>query len=328
MKTIIIRKLRRINIKEVLIFLVFLMPLSLTCSQVDESSDKTLSPYFFVKSDNPETDQLPLISTSAEVSIAGVIADVQISQVYKNEGKNVLEAIYVFPASTRAAVYDMKMTIGDREIFAIIQEKQKARQTYEQAKSEGKSASLLEQNRPNVFQMSVANILPGDTIQVELSYTELLVPESSVYEFIYPTVVGPRYSNQTEESNHADNWISNPYLSEGKKPTYAFNINVDISAGMPISDIRSSSHEVDINFENITMANIKLKNKEKFEGNRDFILQYRLSGNKVESGILLCEGKNENFFMAMIQPPKNIVPSEIPSHLLSLLVRVYPYRNG
>ena len=328
MKTIIIRKLRRINIKEILVFLIFLMPLSLTCSQVNETTDKTLSPYFFVKSDNPETDQLPLISTSAEVSIAGVIADVQISQVYKNEGKNVLEAIYVFPASTRAAVYDMKMTIGDREIFAIIQEKQKARQTYEQAKSEGKSASLLEQKRPNVFQMNVANIMPGDTIEVELSYTELLVPESSVYEFIYPTVVGPRYSNQTEESNHADNWISNPYLSEGKKPTYAFNINVDISAGMPISDIRSSSHEVDINFENITMANIKLKNKEKFEGNRDFILQYRLAGNKVESGILLSEGKDENFFMAMIQPPKNIVPSEIPSKEYVFIVDVSGSMHG
>jgi Ca-activated chloride channel family protein len=327
MKTII-SNLKKRNIIGILLFLVFLMPLNLTCSQVEESEDKTLSPYFFVKSDDPETDQLPLKSTSAKVSIAGVIADVKISQVYKNEGKNVLEAIYIFPASTRAAVYDMKMTIGEREIFAIIQEKEQARQTYEQAKNDGKSASLLEQKRPNVFQMNVANIMPGDIIEVELSYTEFLVPEASVYEFVYPTVVGPRYSNQTEESSPQDKWISNPYLSEGEKPTYEFDINVDIAAGLPISNIRSSSHEVDISFENLTQASIKLKNNKKFEGNRDFILQYRLAGNKVESGVLLYEGKDENFFMAMIQPPKNVISSEIPPREYVFIVDVSGSMHG
>ncbi len=90
---------------------------------VDNSSsqeldqDKTLSPYFFVKSNNPDLDQLPLKATSAEVNIAGVIADVSVVQEYANEGKNPIEAIYVFPASTRAAVYSMKMTIGERTII-------------------------------------------------------------------------------------------------------------------------------------------------------------------------------------------------------------------
>ena len=300
----------------------------MACSQSGESDDKTLSPYFFVKSDNPETDQLPLKSTSVKVNIAGVIADVTVLQVYKNEGKNVLEAIYVFPASTRAAVYDMKMKIGEREIFAIIQEKQKARQTYEQARNEGKTASLLEQMRPNVFQMNVANIIPGDIIEVELKYTEFLAPELSVYEFVYPTVVGPRYSNQTEESAPDDTWISNPYLNEGEKPTYSFNINVHIAAGLPISDIRSTSHEVDINFENKTIADIKLKSTEEFEGNRDFIIQYQLSGNKIESGILLYEGKDENFFMAMIQPPKNVISSDIPPREYVFIVDVSGSMRG
>ena len=76
-----------------------------------ESEDRTLSPYFFVKSEDSQVDQLPLKSTSAAVNISGVIADVQVTQVYKNEGQRPLEAIYVFPASTRAAVYVMKMTI-------------------------------------------------------------------------------------------------------------------------------------------------------------------------------------------------------------------------
>ena len=116
-------------------------------------------------------NQLPLKASKADVQIAGVIADVTITQVYRNEGGRPLEAIYVFPGSTRAAVYGMKMIIGKRVIEAEVQEKQAARQQYEQAKRAGKSASLLEQERPNVFKMKVANILPGEKIKVELKYT-------------------------------------------------------------------------------------------------------------------------------------------------------------
>ncbi|MEL6924806.1 MAG: VIT domain-containing protein, partial [Bacteroidota bacterium] len=153
------------------------------------SQNTTLSPYFLVQSDHPSADQLPLKSTSAKVDIAGVIADVKIQQVYKNEGQQTLEALYVFPGSTNAAVYGMTMTIGSRTIKANIEEKQKARQQYEKAKSEGKRSSLLEQHRPNVFQMNVANIAPGDEIIVELNYTELLKPTEGKYEFVYPAVV-------------------------------------------------------------------------------------------------------------------------------------------
>ncbi|MCE5242836.1 MAG: hypothetical protein LLF99_06530, partial [Desulfobacteraceae bacterium] len=118
-----------------------------------ESDDKTLSPYFFIRSEDPAVDQLPLKATSASVNVSGIIADVTVTQVYKNEGKKPIEALYVFPASTRAAVYGMKMTIGERTIVAEIKKREEARQDYEKAKQEGKSASLLEQQRPNVFQM-------------------------------------------------------------------------------------------------------------------------------------------------------------------------------
>ena len=161
-------------------------------AQGAESDDKTLSPYFFVKSDDSTVDQLPLKSTSAVVNVSGPIADVTVVQVYRNEGKKPIEAIYVFPASTRASVHGMKMTIGERTITAEVQKREEARQAYEQAKQEGKSASLLEQERPNVFQMNVANILPGDEIKTELRYTELIVPTDKTYEFVYPTVVGPK----------------------------------------------------------------------------------------------------------------------------------------
>ena len=141
------------------------------------SDSKTYSPYFFVKTDDPSTDRLPLKATAARVDIAGMIARVKVTQVYRNEGRHALEAIYVFPASTRAAVHGMKMTIGERVITARIEERQEARRHYQQALDAGQSASLLEQQRPNVFQMNVGNILPGDEIKVELVYSELLVPE-------------------------------------------------------------------------------------------------------------------------------------------------------
>lgn len=270
--------------------------------------DKTLSPYFFVQSDDPSIDQLPLKSTSAEVSIAGVIADVKVKQVYKNEGTRPLEAIYVFPASTKAAVYSMTMTIGQRRLEAKIKEKEEARAEYEQAKEEGRSASLLEQDRPNVFTMNVANILPEDEIIVELRYTELLVPNESIYEFVYPTVVGPRYSN--EES--AEEYNNNPYTEEGEAPLYDFDISVKINGGVPLQDINVATHKTQIVHASSSQARIDLDKSEASGGNRDFILQYQLIGESIQSGLLLYEGEEENFFLLISQPPQTIVMEQIP----------------
>lgn len=298
-------------------------------SATDTDSDKTLSPYFFIKSDNPNLDQLPLKATSAEVNIAGVIADVVVLQEYANEGKSPIEAIYVFPASTRAAVYNMKMTIGKRIIEAKITERTKARQDYEAARQQGKSASLLEQQRPNVFQMNVANIMPGDRIKVELRYTEMLIPENGIYEFVYPTVVGPRYSNSATANNLPnDSWVSNPYTSEGIKPLYTFNLKCSIAAGMPLSDVKCTTHKTNINFDSPSDALIKLASDETQGGNRDFILQYRLTGNKVQSGVLLYPGKDENFFLAMIQPPKQVKLSVIPPREYVFIVDVSGSMHG
>jgi Ca-activated chloride channel family protein len=290
-----------------------LLPTVVLAQGLEEKEDKTLSPYFFVMSDDPATDRLPLKSTSADVTISGVIADVRVTQIYKNEGKNVLEAIYTFPASTRVAVYNMKMTIGERTITARIKEREQARIEYEQAKQDGKTASLLEQQRPNVFQMNVANILPGDEIKVELFYTELIVPTDRVYEFVYPTVVGPRYSNKTEKTaSQSEKWIKNPYLHEGQAPPYTFDINVTLAAGMPIQGITCSSHKTSIEYEGKNTAHVSLPANLKDGGNRDFILKYRLAGNEIESGLLLYENEKEKYFLMMLQPPARIEPKDIP----------------
>ncbi len=278
-----------------------------------EATDRTLSPYFFVKSDDASVDQLPLKATSAKVAIAGVIADVKVTQVYKNTGTKPLEAIYVFPGSTRSAVYGMTMTIGERVLKAQIKERGQARADYEQAKSQGRSASLLEQHRPNVFQMNVANIMPGDEIRVELSYTELLVPTEGTYAFVYPTVVGPRYAGRVgTESSTGEPWVANPYTHAGEKPATTFDLEVKLSAGLPIQHMACATHKTSITYDGRAEATLKLDPSEAQGGNRDVIVKYQLAGGAVQSGLLLDQGREENTFLLMAQPPKRVTPKDLP----------------
>lgn len=313
----------------VLLSLVFVLSWSQAFGEPQESEDRTLSPYFFVNSDNPEIDRLPLKSTSAAVTISGVIADVLVTQVYKNDGKKPLEAVYIFPASTRAAVYGMKMTIGKRVIEAKIKKRDEARREYEQARDAGRSASLLEQQRPNVFQMNVANIMPGDEIKVELKYTELLVPTDRVYKFVYPTVVGPRYSNAKAGSvSPSEHWVENPYLHQGELSATTFNITVAINAGMPIKDLACVSHKVNAAYESASKTKVSLDKTEANGGNRDYILRYRLDGDKIQTGLLLSQGDKENFFVLMMQPPKRFTNANIPGREYIFIVDVSGSMHG
>jgi len=296
----------------VLVSLVMLFFCGYASAQEDEEAAKTLSPYFVVLSDNPDVDMLPLKETSADVNIVGVIADVTIKQKYVNSGKNTLEAIYTFPMSTRAAVYAMKMTIGKRTITAKIDEKNKARKAYEQAKSEGKRASLLEQSRPNVFTMNVANIAVNDTIVVELKYTELLIPEGGVYSFVYPTVVGPRYSNKSKEgASPNDAFVNSPYTKSGTLPAYKFGFTMKIQSGLPIQDVSCNTHKMNISYPTLQTAKLQLDPSEAQGGNRDVVVNYSLRGNEIESGVMLYNGKDENFYLLMVQPPKKVLKDDI-----------------
>ncbi|MCL4503928.1 MAG: AgmX/PglI C-terminal domain-containing protein [Deltaproteobacteria bacterium] len=288
-----------------------LATMGLRSAESGKPADKTLAPYFMVLSDEPDKDVMPLKSSQADVKIAGLATEVKVTQVYKNTGKKTLEAIYVFPASSRAAVHAMRMTIGERVIDAEIMERQKARETYEAAKKEGKTTSLLEQQRPNVFQMNVANILPGDEIKVELNYMELLQAEDNIYEFVYPTVVGPRYTTKTASgAPDTDKWVQNPYLHEGEAPPYTFGLNVELSSGLPITKLASPSHEVEIKYSGQNAAQVKIKD-EKTAGNRDFVLRYALAGDKIDSGLLLYPGKDENFFLLMMEPPAKVAAKAV-----------------
>lgn len=274
--------------------------------------DQTLSPYFLITTPDADLDAFALKDTRVEANIAGVIAEVKVTQVYQNQGRQPLEAIYVFPASSRAAVYGMKMTIGARTVVARIEKRDQARAEYERARSEGRSASLLEQQRPNVFQMNVANILPGDEITVEMEYAERLIPTRQVYEFVYPTVVGPRYSNRPAATAPAgERWVQNPTLSPGTRNPTGFGLTVHLAAGVPVQEIASPSHKVNVAYAGPTQATVTLDPAEP-GGNRDFILNYRLAGSQVEAGLLLYAGETENFFLLTVQPPAQVVTAQIP----------------
>jgi len=297
-----------------------------------DDSGRTLSPHFVVHGNGAVTEAFPLKSTHVAATIDGVIADVIVTQTYANEGAGPINARYVFPASTRASVHGMRIRIDDQIVVARIRERRKARVEFEKARVEGKSASLLEQQRPNVFTMDVANILPGDSVEVELHYTELLSPTEGTYEFVYPAVVGPRYSGRTEPrapvlsrwvenplralvepassrpsetpATESSRWLRSPLLAGDGSTRGAFDISVTIGAGIPLQEVRSSSHPVDVAYDAGDIARVSLKPAPGSAGDRDFILTYRLAGERIQSGLLLHQGETENFFLLMVQPPE------------------------
>jgi Ca-activated chloride channel homolog len=271
---------------------------------------RMLSPYFFIEGENPGIDSFPLKSTDVVANISGVIADVTVTQVYENHGTGPIHGRYVFPGSTRAAVHGMSIRVGDKAVVAKIRERQKAAQEFEEAKAAGKNAALLEQQRPNVFTMAVANIMPSDRVEVQLIYSEMLTPEKGMYEFVYPTVVGPRYSHTPEAAAPEDSkWVKSPYLHEGESSPATFSIHVNVSGGVPVAELLSPSHEAKIAWEGLSLAHVSLDND---AGNRDFILNYRLSGRQIQSGLMIFESERENFFLLTVQPPERVAARDIP----------------
>ncbi|WP_326533072.1 VIT domain-containing protein [Pseudorhodoferax sp.] len=275
---------------------------------------QTESPYFFVRGGAPGVDALPLKGTEVAVQVSGVIAEVRVVQHYRNEGTQPIEADYVFPGSTRAAVAGMQVRLGERLVTAQIREKQQARIEYDAARQEGKTAALLEQHRPNVFQMRVANILPGDDVRVELRYTELLLPQDGRYEFVFPTVVGPRYAHAASQG--IDTWAAQPTLREGEPPASRFALQVQLDAPLPLHDIRSRTHAIAVEQpqDRPGHASVRLADGSGPAHNRDFVLGYRLAGEQLAAGLMLSEGQGpgaENFFLALVAPPQAVAATQI-----------------
>ncbi len=300
--------------------LVFLLlPFPVHAREEEKEEEEALAPYIVILSGDPSVDRFPLKDTSVTTNIDGIIAETRVVQTYANEGEKPINASYVFPASENVTIHGMQMIIGDNIVTAQIQKKEEAKETFETAKSEGKSASLLEQQRPNVFTMDIANIMPGDDVRIELHYTELIEPEENTYQFVFPTVVGPRYASpkkeNTDESDNTaveDDWVETPYLSEGKTPPGKYDITVNLSAGVPIADISSTTHDIRVTKNGDSSAKITLEKSDDYAGNRDYILEYKLNGDEIDCGLMLNTGEDENYFMLMVQPPERCELEDIP----------------
>ena len=294
--------------------LVFLC-LPLSAARAQDPSERSLSPYFVVDAAADGVEPFALESTRVHADISGVIADVTVEQSYRNGGVVPINARYVFPASTRAAVHGLSFSLGNQRVVAKIKQREKAAEEYRAAAESGKTATLLEQDRPNVFSMSVANILPGDRVVVQLRYSELLVPTDGVYQFVYPTVVGPRYKSPSSPvaTDGSDRFVRSPFMPLGDTPDTKFDIDVSLSAGVPIAELRSGTHKVDVVWQDRSLAKVLLAKNSGFGGNRDFILDYKLRGSQIQSGLLLYEGQGENHFLLMVQPPARVKTEEIPA---------------
>jgi Ca-activated chloride channel family protein len=295
--------------------------LTLLIAQYSFAQDAA-SPYLVT---NVKDAQIPLLASKAEVDISGTIAHVHIQQTYHNTGKQVIEAKYVFPMSVQAAVHNMTMTIGDRTIKAKVFEKEEAEQVYRKALESGKRASKLDQHRPNVFQMNIGNILPIDTLSIDIYYTEMLIPEDGQYQFVYPGAVGPRY---TGENSTGETAFKTGHTSKGTKALFDYDIKVNIEAGMMIQDISCTSHQIALHYPNAKRAEISLTADNQAPANRDFILNYNLRGKAIQTGLLLYEGEKENFFTYLVEPPQQIIANKIPPREYLFVVDVSGSMSG
>jgi Ca-activated chloride channel family protein len=280
---------------------------------LETSEDKTLAPYLQVNTSRDTSGEvMPLKNTVVNARIDGIIAHVTVEQTYANTGNETIHAEYVFPGSTRAAVHGMTMKIGERITRAVIREKQQAQQEFAKAKIENKAASLLEQQRPNVFQMSLANILPGEQVTITLEYSESIIPEQGLYQWVFPTVVGPRYTHGGQDPQNSSNqqpWSANPHLSAGEAPVSNFSLNLQIRSSLDLAELQCLNHKGAIDWKSKQQASFQLRSAE--DANRDVIVVWRLSKNQIDSGILLHHGEKENTFLLQIEAPARVVKDQI-----------------
>ncbi|MGJ8643584.1 MAG: VIT domain-containing protein [Luteolibacter sp.] len=284
------------------------------------TNEEPASPYFEIHGEH-RADTFPLKKSHANVSIAGTIAQVTLTQTYTNDGETPIDATYLFPASTGSAVNGMTMTIGDRVLTAKIREKQQAKKEFEKAKSENKSASLLSQQRPNLFQMEVARIMPGDVVSLTLRYSELIRPADGTYEFVIPTAIGPRYSGEAQPVT----FTANPHLSEYESTPAQFSVDLTVATPLDLQSLACHTHSTEIKFTDRKRATLKLA---PITPDRDFIVRYKLADEKIASGLLLHQGTDENFFVLQVEPPVEVSENDIPTRDYVFLIDVSGSMSG
>ncbi len=258
---------------------------------------------------------LPLMHTDVRATISARIATVDVTQKYHNPYDTKIEAVYVFPLPQSAAVTDFVMTIGKRHIRGIIREKEEARKIYQAAKRQGHTASLLTQQRPNIFTQKVANIEPGRKIDIEIRFFNPLTYKNNEYEFVFPTVVGPRFNppGTTEgigavgrgKSGKSGQQTHVEYLKPGNSSGHDIDIHVTIHGGVDIEKVYSTTHSITTTRKSRSCVHASLSPNDKVP-NKDFVLRYKPVGNETQAALLTHRGKDENTFSLILQPPKSL----------------------
>jgi Ca-activated chloride channel homolog len=248
-----------------------------------------------------------LKSTGVKVIITGPVAHAVVTQSWENPNSFPVDGLYIFPLPENAAVTDMSLKIGDRLIRGEMKRREEARAIYEQARSEGRVAGLLDQERPNVFAQQVANILPGAGIQVILAYDhEIRCDDGAYCQFVFPTVVGPRFiPGRQIDPGRIDPPVVFPHQSTGQR----LRLQVYLDAGVSLREVESPSHRVRVSREGDARARVTLAGDEEGILDRDFRLRWRVGGGVPEIGLLAwrdpsAEGE-KGVFTLLLQPPSD-----------------------
>ena len=262
-----------------------------------------------------------LTNTDVKGKISGNISRVEVTQTFQNPYDKPLEAIYVFPLPDQAAVDDMEIKIGDRVIKGNIKKREEAKAIYERARQEGRTAGLLEQERDNIFTQSLANIKPNEQIKVTIRYTESLKFEQGDYEFVFPMVVGPRYipgqaidrQGNTTQGPDASR-INPPILKPETRSGNDISVSLQIDAGVPIRNLYSTSHRLDIKNNGETVE-LKLANGDNIP-NKDLIVRYKVSGDRTAPTVLTTTTDQGAHFATYLIPAiayraDQIVPKDV-----------------
>ena len=273
----------------------------------------------------------PLKHTEVKAQISGFLSRVTVTQQFENPFTEKIEAVYTFPLPQNAAVDDMTMLIGDKTIRGKILKREEAQAVYEAAKAGGQRASLLAQERPNIFTQSVANILPGEQIKITISYVETLKYEDGSYEFVFPMVVGPRYipgnatgaqstglAPDTDKVPDASR-ITPPPPPAGMRAGHDISVEVSLDAGVPIDALNSKTHQVIVERPSDRRARVTLQALATIP-NKDFILRYDVAGKKINDALLTHYTGASGFFTLIVQPPERVTAEDVmPKELVFVL---------
>jgi len=279
-------------------------------------------------------ETVPLVHTDVALGVRGLVAAATVTQQYVNNTNEPIEAVYVFPLPHGAAVYDMEIRIGNRVIRSVIKEREEAKRTYEAAKSQGKRAALVEEERPNIFTASVANLMPGDHVDVRLRYVEALRWEESRLRLVFPMVVGPRYITGTEAVGHdGTGWAADsdavpdasritPLVRNPEtRPGHDISLAADLDAGFEFASIKSVSHEISVRRLADGRLHVELASGATIP-NKDFVLQVQQAESKQPKAALFLSPEKESgetYFLLTAFPPTVQPTKRQPVEMLYLI---------